>query len=94
MANSVDPDETARYEPSQQDLHCLHRYLFWSAGLKGFTRKFPSALDKREVQKIILFLHESTHQKGLCKALVMSTHNIFIQSKVGKILIIYAHRSR
>ena len=26
--NSVDPDETAHYEPSHLDLHCLHRYLF------------------------------------------------------------------
>ena len=34
MANSVGPDETARYEPSHLDLHCLHMYLFWSAGLK------------------------------------------------------------
>ena len=25
MANSVDPDETAHYEPSYQDLHCLQR---------------------------------------------------------------------
>ena len=30
MANSVDPDETARYEPSHQDLHCLQRHLCWS----------------------------------------------------------------
>ena len=36
MANSVDPNETARYEPSHQDLHCLQRYLFGSARLKGF----------------------------------------------------------
>ena len=35
MANSVDPDETAHYEPSHQDLHCLHRFLVWSAGLKS-----------------------------------------------------------
>ena len=35
MANSVDPDETARHEPSHLDLHCLHRYLSWSAGLNG-----------------------------------------------------------
>ena len=34
MANSVDPDETAHYEPTHQDLHCLHSYLVWSAGLK------------------------------------------------------------
>ena len=30
IANSVDLDV-----PSGLDLHCLHRYLFWSAGLKG-----------------------------------------------------------
>ena len=35
MANSVDPDEMAHYEPSHQDLHCLHKYLFWSAGMEG-----------------------------------------------------------
>ena len=29
IANSVDPDETAHLH-----LHCLHSYLFWSAGLK------------------------------------------------------------
>ena len=34
MANSVDPDETAHYESSHQDLHCLHMYLVWSAWLK------------------------------------------------------------
>ena len=39
MANSVDPDETAYDEMSHLDLHCLHRYLFWSAGLKGLTLK-------------------------------------------------------
>ena len=27
MANSVYPDETARYEPSHLDLNCLQRYL-------------------------------------------------------------------
>ena len=37
MATHVDPDETARHEPSYQDLHCLHRYLFWSAGLKRLS---------------------------------------------------------
>ena len=35
MANSVDPDETAHYEPSHLDRLCLQRYLFLSAGLKG-----------------------------------------------------------
>ena len=39
MANSVDPDETAHNEPSHQDLHCLHRYMYpvWSAGLNGLN---------------------------------------------------------
>ena len=34
MANSVDPDETARYEPSHQILRCLQRYPVWFAGLQ------------------------------------------------------------
>ena len=37
MANSVHPDETGHYEPSDQDLHCLHTHLVWSAGQKGLT---------------------------------------------------------
>ena len=39
MANSVDPDETAHCEPSHVDLHCLQRYLCWSAGMKGIKHK-------------------------------------------------------
>ena len=34
IANSVDLDETAPYEPSHQDLHCLQRYSVRSSGLK------------------------------------------------------------
>ena len=37
MSNSVDPDETAPYEPSHLNLHCFHKYWFWSAGLKGLV---------------------------------------------------------
>ena len=33
MENNVGPDETACYEPSHLDLHCLQRYLCWSAGM-------------------------------------------------------------
>ena len=42
MENSVDPDETACYELSHLDLHCWHKILFWSAGLKG-NAKFSKA---------------------------------------------------
>ena len=42
MANSVDPDETACYEPSHLDLHCFHRYLFWSAGQKGLNTEYKN----------------------------------------------------
>ena len=38
MANSVDLDETAHYELSHLDPHCLQRYLFWSAGMKRLTK--------------------------------------------------------
>ena len=37
MANSIDPDYTARNEPSYLNLKCLHGYLFWFVGLKGLT---------------------------------------------------------
>ena len=33
MANRVDPDETARYEPSHLNLHCLPKHLCWYTGL-------------------------------------------------------------
>ena len=29
MPNSVDPDETAHYELSHLDIHCLRRYFVW-----------------------------------------------------------------
>ena len=35
MASNVDPDEMAHHEPSHLDLHCLHKFLSWSAWLKG-----------------------------------------------------------
>ena len=34
LTQTVDPDETARYEPSHQDLHCLHLILvLWRISL-------------------------------------------------------------
>ena len=35
MANSADPDETAHHKPSNLDLHCLQRYLYWYTGKKS-----------------------------------------------------------
>ena len=34
MANSVNLVETARYEPSDLDLHFLQRFSCWFAGMK------------------------------------------------------------
>ena len=63
IANSVDPDETARYEPSHLDLHCLHRHLFWSAGLKGLdndkTLHFYFSCVKRQTKTDVLKYFES-----------------------------------
>ena len=44
--NRVDPDEMAHYEPSHLDLHCLHRYLFWSARLNVYHTNLPSYTSK------------------------------------------------
>ena len=38
MANNVDPDETARYKPSDLDLHGLHRYVFWAEKVKALNK--------------------------------------------------------
>ena len=62
MAISVDPDETPRYEPSHMDLHHLHRYLFWSAGLKGkikFTAPDKVLFFQPKSTDIFLFPHKS-----------------------------------
>ena len=40
----VDLHKTVRYEPSHLDLHCLHRHLFWSSGLKRLTKTFDMFL--------------------------------------------------
>ena len=37
MANSVNPDEMAHYEPSHLDQHCLQKCLCWLVGMKGLT---------------------------------------------------------
>ena len=39
MANSEDLDETAHYELSHPDLHCLHSYLYRSTVLKRLTNE-------------------------------------------------------
>ena len=45
MVNSLDPDETARYEPFHLELHCLHRHLRWSAELRvNFTNRSQNVL--------------------------------------------------
>ena len=40
QAKSVNPDEMAHHEPSHMDLHCLHRYLYQSTGLKALKNNF------------------------------------------------------
>ena len=37
MAKSVDPNEMACYKPSHLNVHCLLRFSFWSARLKGLA---------------------------------------------------------
>ena len=55
MANSVDPDEMAHYEPSHLDLHCLQRCLYWSVEMKGLTLNAPSKICSRQ-HSIYFFL--------------------------------------
>ena len=50
MTNRVDPDETARYELSHLDLHCLHRFLVWSTWLNSLTSILSSCLFRVPLQ--------------------------------------------
>ena len=49
MANSVDPDEMAHYEPSHLDLHCLQRYMYWSAGIRGLWHHSKTVASKSKI---------------------------------------------
>ena len=60
MANSVDPDEMARYESSHLDLHCLYRYWFWSAGLKGLHVSMLKGKQNSFILKIVFHSFIST----------------------------------
>ena len=51
MANSVGPDEMARYEPSHQELRCLHMYLFLSTRLEELRKS------EHNVNELFLFYH-------------------------------------
>ena len=43
MSNSVDPDETAHYEPSHLDLHCLKKLITNTCGSERVTVPVVSA---------------------------------------------------
>ena len=53
--NSVDPDETARHEPSHLDLHFFHKYLFWSTGPKGFRGNDKLIQPENKINRHIWF---------------------------------------
>ena len=53
--NSVNPDETAHYELSHLDLHCLQKYLSWYAGLKGNKHQPLACMANSAEDKLIIF---------------------------------------
>ena len=70
IANSVDPDETAHYEPSHLDLHCLQRYLYWSVEMKGLRDRFLLVSDRwcsTVVQRWCLLSRRSEQTKEIGK---------------------------
>ena len=61
LANSVDPDEMAHYEPSHQDLHRLQRYPVWSARLKD--ERGMDTLSELGIRKLFCLPSEKVHPK-------------------------------
>ena len=45
MSNSVDPDETAHYEPSHLDLCCLQKPIIIACGSERVKAPIPTAAD-------------------------------------------------
>ena len=56
MASRVDPDVTARYDPSDQDLHYLQRYLYWSVGMTGLNSSIVRLKEKNNDQPLFMSL--------------------------------------
>ena len=46
-ANSVDPDETASYEPSHQDLHCLPFFFYFRLKSPFVSADMAKVKDRR-----------------------------------------------
>ena len=63
LANSVDPDETARYEPSHLDLHCLQRRLYWPTWMEGLT--FYNILGGRLKQSHVKTIYTEVHYSSI-----------------------------
>ena len=57
MANFVGPDETAGNGSSNVVLHCLQRYMGWSAGLKELKQQ-------SQMQQTIFFIFFIFHKKN------------------------------
>ena len=60
MANGVDPDKTARNEPSSQDLHRLHKCLYWSTDMKELTVCVRCSLRRVKMDQRKLTENQST----------------------------------
>ena len=54
MASNVDPDETAHYEPSHQNLQSLKRYLYWSVGMKGSIHLCSCVQTKKNLSSLFV----------------------------------------
>ena len=72
-ANSVDPDETARYEPSHQDLHCMPFGSRVFDGLPCYQQKEVSKFKSRIVQS------RNSEMKGCKKDTNVSLYNFHCQ---------------
>ena len=70
MLNSADPDETARYEPSHLDIHCLHRYSLRKHAYSNVLKILQPKKENFQINILIFFIFL------LGEAVLMSTHNL------------------
>ena len=94
----TDLDDMACYKLAHLDLvyvHCLHRCLFWSAGMKGFHKTIKKWIIFKTIVFIIAnFFHENilggTHWSHLFKTIPQNIHDIHLcrKKKKGKYFLI------
>ena len=78
--NWIDPDESARYEPSHLDLTCLHGYLVLVCNAERVNKNLNNLERERERERdlhVISCVSNSTTSEKVCEIFFMHSYYIY-----------------